>query len=236
MTKRQLNSRNERSARRVALRDLRFAGSVAAGLVVAILGAGALAAPMLGWNQWPSVRNADETASGGSLTLTAPATRNSRTGTSPFSGSRGGVAGETATNPLTIPGLGPVAVVPTTGGVTTPVSVTAPRSSGGNGGGDRNQGGSGGDSTTVVGDGGPDNPGGIYPKPNFDQSVDSDGDGMSDEWERKYGLDPTKPDALGDDDSDGNLNGQEFIMKSSPIVSDSNDDGVTDSDDDFDGD
>src|SRR5687768_18560940 len=40
-------------ARRLAMRDLRFAGTVAAGLVAGVLGIGALSAPLLGWNEWP---------------------------------------------------------------------------------------------------------------------------------------------------------------------------------------
>ena len=47
-------NRQARSAKRpVALRDLRFAGTVAAGLVAGVLGVGALAAPLLGWSEWP---------------------------------------------------------------------------------------------------------------------------------------------------------------------------------------
>src|ERR1044072_4633292 len=100
MTKRHLTSLRERSPRRVALRDLRFAGSVAAGLVAAILIAGALAGPAGGRGDWPNARDGEKTASDGALTLTAPARTNSaRSGNSPFSGSRGGVAGESASNP-----------------------------------------------------------------------------------------------------------------------------------------
>src|SRR5688572_20366606 len=39
--------------RLLALRDLRFAGTVAAGLVAGVLGVGALSAPLLGWSGWP---------------------------------------------------------------------------------------------------------------------------------------------------------------------------------------
>src|SRR5919108_3884480 len=41
------------TARRLALRDLRFAGTVAAGLVAGVLGVGALSVPLLGWSDWP---------------------------------------------------------------------------------------------------------------------------------------------------------------------------------------
>ena len=40
-------------ARRLAVRDLKFAGTVAAGLVAGVLGVGALSAPLLGWTNWP---------------------------------------------------------------------------------------------------------------------------------------------------------------------------------------
>src|SRR5687768_27652 len=40
-------------ARRLAMRDLKFAGTVAAGLVAGVLGVGALSAPLLGWSNWP---------------------------------------------------------------------------------------------------------------------------------------------------------------------------------------
>src|SRR5919112_4865402 len=42
-----------RQERSVGLRDLRFAGTVAAGLVAGVLGVGALSAPLLGWTDWP---------------------------------------------------------------------------------------------------------------------------------------------------------------------------------------
>ena len=47
-------SMNPRAARPTALGDLRFAGTVAAGLVAGTLGLGALAAPLVGWKDWPS--------------------------------------------------------------------------------------------------------------------------------------------------------------------------------------
>src|SRR5829696_2986945 len=37
-----------------ALGDLRFAGTIATGLVAGTLGLGALAAPLVGWKDWPS--------------------------------------------------------------------------------------------------------------------------------------------------------------------------------------
>src|SRR4051794_2552830 len=42
------------AGQRFAMRDVRFAGTVAAGLVAGVLGVGALTAPLLGWTEWPS--------------------------------------------------------------------------------------------------------------------------------------------------------------------------------------
>ena len=47
------NREARRTKRPVAVRDLRFAGTVAAGLVAGVLGVGALSAPLLGWSEWP---------------------------------------------------------------------------------------------------------------------------------------------------------------------------------------
>jgi len=54
-----------------AIGDLRFAGTVAAGLVAGTLGLGALAAPLVGWKDWPSGLEKD--ASGQTLRLASPA-------------------------------------------------------------------------------------------------------------------------------------------------------------------
>src|SRR6185295_4120872 len=51
-----LTNTNREAGRQVragGLRDLRFAGTVAAGLVAGVLGVGALSAPLLGWTNWP---------------------------------------------------------------------------------------------------------------------------------------------------------------------------------------
>ncbi len=58
---------------------------------------------------------------------------------------------------------------------------------------------------------------------------DTDGDGMSDTWEREYGLDPSDPaDAQLDNDSDALINLREYQLGTSPIDADSDDDGLTD--------
>src|ERR1700759_4308001 len=43
-----------RTTRPSALGDLRFAGVIATGIVAGTLGLGALAAPLVGWKDWPS--------------------------------------------------------------------------------------------------------------------------------------------------------------------------------------
>jgi hypothetical protein len=51
----------------------------------------------------------------------------------------------------------------------------------------------------------------------LDFIIDSDDDGMSDDWENYYGLDPTDPkDAIEDSDNDGYLNNMEFNQGSAP--------------------
>ncbi len=58
---------------------------------------------------------------------------------------------------------------------------------------------------------------------------DSDNDGMSDEWEMKFGLNPNSPDdAQGDADNDLLTNLMEFQKKTDPLAADSDDDGFTD--------
>ena len=58
---------------------------------------------------------------------------------------------------------------------------------------------------------------------------DTDGDGMPDAWESRYGLNPDNPaDAAGDLDSDGLTNLEEYDANSLPNDPDTDDDGLTD--------
>lgn len=58
---------------------------------------------------------------------------------------------------------------------------------------------------------------------------DSDGDGLADEWEVRFGLDPNDPsDADADLDNDGVSNRDEFLLGTDPTVSDSDGDGLPD--------
>lgn len=62
---------------------------------------------------------------------------------------------------------------------------------------------------------------GGYPELTFDPSevpVDTDGDGMPDEWEIKYGLDPNDPsDGAKDADGDGYTNVEEYLNGTNPL-------------------
>src|SRR5215208_58344 len=65
MTDRNLSSRSSTTGR-----DLKFAGTIAAGLCAGVLGVGAIAVPLVGWNDWPK---AHATTDGVPITL-GPAT------------------------------------------------------------------------------------------------------------------------------------------------------------------
>ena len=61
------------------------------------------------------------------------------------------------------------------------------------------------------------NQGGGYPEYKGEPYKDSDGDGMPDDWEKKYGLNPNDPsDAAGDLNGDGYSNIEEFINGRDP--------------------
>ncbi|MGZ8647702.1 MAG: hypothetical protein ACXW08_03580, partial [Solirubrobacteraceae bacterium] len=151
--------------RPVAVRDLKFAGTVAAGLVAGVLGVGALSAPLLGWSTWPERLSQDPKSSVNLAT-------GERSPQIERDASRRGPANPVLVAPgpggtlVFLPG-GEPATVPTAGG-------------GGTGGGT----GGGATGGGVVGQGGPDRSdsgfGGTgFATPNLD---DSDDDGMPDSW------------------------------------------------------
>src|ERR687896_1721989 len=80
-------NREARRPRRPVARDLRFAGTVAAGLVAGVLGVGAISAPLLGWNQWPERLQAgkDDT-----VQMLAPVDRTAPVRRAPGNGGGGG--------------------------------------------------------------------------------------------------------------------------------------------------
>jgi DNA/RNA-binding domain of Phe-tRNA-synthetase-like protein len=63
--------------------------------------------------------------------------------------------------------------------------------------------------------------------------TDDDNDGMPDQWEASYGLDPFVDDAQYDMDGDGRTNISEYTSGTNPAATDSDGDGVSDSDDIF---
>ena len=69
-------------------------------------------------------------------------------------------------------------------------------------------------------------------------ALDSDGDGLPDDWELAHGLDPFDPTgdngAYGDPDEDGLWNINEYLVGTDPKNKDSDNNGVWDSDEDFD--
>src|SRR6476646_3195406 len=99
-------NRSARSARPV-VRDLRFAGAVAAGLCAGVLGVGAIAAPLVGWNDWP---DSLKPRKDGSLVVDRPADRSPAASRGPtVSSPRVGVVGPVGA-PVALLG-GPSAVI-----------------------------------------------------------------------------------------------------------------------------
>src|SRR5688572_19707080 len=125
-------------ARRLVVRDLRFAGTVAAGLVAGVLGVGALSAPLLGWSEW-----SDTLQPGGgennAVTMVAPSEREA---TIESNGS--GSAGAGAENVTSLVAATGTSIIGAGSAVTTG-SVIVPGGTGGGGaGGTDGTGGAGG--------------------------------------------------------------------------------------------
>src|SRR5262245_13165280 len=108
------NREARRPERSVGLRDLRFAGTVAAGLVAGVLGVGALSAPLLGWTDWP---DSLQPGANNQTVQMPPAQQRQTVAHPPNSGSR------TPSGPTAVPGVGATALVALPGvtGGTTPV-------------------------------------------------------------------------------------------------------------------
>src|SRR3954462_3116042 len=90
-----------------AMGDLRFAGTIATGLVAGPLGLGALAAPLVGWKDWPAALQND--ASSQPVKLAAPKSAQARDNARRGGGNGGPQAprGETPLNAIGLPGGGP---------------------------------------------------------------------------------------------------------------------------------
>src|SRR4051812_9664410 len=171
-----------RGTRPSGLGDLRFAGTVATGLVAGTLGLGALAAPLVGWRDWPSGLTQDQPTT---VQLAKPAAAR----TANTARSRGQVPGTSAQTPggasalsaIGGPALGGTAGGAAAGGGLGVLAIPAPASSG-----------SGGSTGTSVGDAGSSagtvrDTGTGFIAPN---TSDSDADGIPDVYEAKNGLDP----------------------------------------------
>jgi hypothetical protein len=65
-------------------------------------------------------------------------------------------------------------------------------------------------------------------KPHGPVCVDWDGDGLPDDWEQAYGLDPSVADAALDSDGDGVANGLEYARGTHPLMRDTDGDGIAD--------
>src|SRR3954470_2368921 len=95
------------TARPSAIGDLRFAGTIATGLVAGTLGLGALAAPLVGWKDWPS--GLDKRASATQIRLAPPRTPQPRTAVGKRTGTDTGTLGTQVqgggATPLTALGL-----------------------------------------------------------------------------------------------------------------------------------
>src|SRR3954465_76005 len=94
------------TARPSAIGDLRFAGTVATGLVAGTLGLGALAAPLVGWRDWPSGLQASEGTGNAQLAKPTPVKSQGTKSGGGRSGSGGTSTpgGATALTGLGIPG------------------------------------------------------------------------------------------------------------------------------------
>jgi len=81
-----------------AIGDLRFAGTIAAGLVAGTLGLGALAAPLVGWKDWPSALTGE--AATPSVKLASPKVK-----AEPRRGREGGQQVPRSETPLNVLGI-----------------------------------------------------------------------------------------------------------------------------------
>src|SRR5919109_2742818 len=189
------NREARRPERSVGLRDLRFAGTVAAGLVAGVLGVGALSAPLLGWTDWPAALQ----PGGGDETVQMKPGQRPPVAQNRTERTRSGRGGGESTVTIPRPG-GSTLVIPAGDTTGTPISVSVP--------GD----GSSGGGAVRVGRGGRSNGAGNgfggsgFSQPN---TADTDGDGMPDVWESRNGLNPLRADDFFDADGDGIPNGDE---------------------------
>jgi Bacterial TSP3 repeat len=201
------SSRRPASQRRRS--DLRFAGIVSAGMIATVITLAVLLAPLLAWNgsRASDARERDQT-----IRLSTPGTHAPTPAVQ--SADRAAIAADAAGRLVaTAPGLRAAAERHADGAtpsLTDRVGVTerAPRS------------------TLPRGAG-----------PVATTSEDTDGDGLPDTWELRYGLNPDNAgDATADSDGDGLDNLTELRIRTRPNGTDSDNNGIKDGDEDSDGD
>ena len=223
-----------RTTRPSALGDLRLAGTVATGLVAGTLGLGALAAPLVGWKDWPS--GLQTSAHNGTARLSPPAVPKAsggKSGARDGKGANGTVVpipgGATPLAGLTLTGTGGTPAAGGLGGITL----------GGGGGGSQPTSNSQGVAPQIKGTASPSKSGGSFPGVSFAQpnQIDTDGDHIPDIVESANGLNAA-------DATDGTVDVGNGLSRSVQIRiasaklprADSNGDGVIDGADDSDGD
>src|SRR5215208_4114642 len=189
--------------------DLRFAGLISVGMIATVITLAALLAPLLAWNgsPAPNARERDQT-----VRLSKPAAPRTAPARSEDPPARQIIAA--AGGRLVIPGSLRRAVERrATGSAPEPagrVGVTgrSPRTTAP----DRNA-------------------------PLANSSDDTDGDGLPDVWERRFGLNPEDAaDATADPDGDGLDNLTELRIRTTPLGADSDANGIRDGDEDSDSD
>ena len=190
--------------------DLRFAGVVSVGMIATVLALAALVAPLLAWNGSPAsnARERDQT-----IRLSEPSTHAPTPAALTADRAASQMAASAAGRLVATSPLRPATERRTAGLSPNPtrrVGVTEPSPR----------------STLPRGAG-----------PLANASDDTDGDGLPDAWERRYGLDPKNAaDATADSDGDGLDNLTEMKIRTTPNRMDSDHNGVKDGDEDSDGD
>src|SRR5215217_5962061 len=177
-------------------RDLRFAGTIAAGLCAGVLGVGAIAVPLFGWNDWPQalpvsdgdpivLTDADDRAASGGdgaarytprptvsgpagavALVTAPDLAVAATGATGASGGTPGASGAAGTT----------GTAPTAGSPSGSDATRRPRAA-----------------LRSVGRGSQADA--VFAEGEFTQDADGDGDGLADVYEDEQGLDKSANDA-----------------------------------------
>jgi len=216
-----------RTTRPSALGDLRLAGSVATGLVAGTLGLGALAAPLVGWRDWPSALQSAPSA--GNYQLAKPQAATQRPGKP---GPKGGASKAPAAKPgsaTAIGGFTPATALPAggpaAGGAISigPAGLTVtPRPQHSSA---QTQ------SSASTGD-----KGATFSGAQFTAPTDTDQDNIPDDYENANNLNASNAGDASLPDDNGITNRTAFMIRSTIANPDTNGNGVIDGADDSDGD